>query len=102
MDSKELVAWLGDRLDRFEERIEARMDRTDEKLDEVRDHGAKVDTELAKQAQLIAQARRETAAVIQEVAPIKDHVQNIRGIVWFLGIVGGGIGLAATIKGLLS
>lgn len=96
MDTSEFIAWLGDRLDKIES-----------KLDEGRDHLASVDVTLAKQAaDLEYHIKRtnlleaKTDQIASEVTPIKDHVQRIKGIGWFLSVVGVLIGVAATIRGL--
>jgi len=98
MDNKDFVIWLGDRLDKIEG-----------KLDEGRDHLASVDVTLAKQASdLEYHIRRtdllesKTDKIATEVTPIKDHVQMVRGVIWFLSAVVVALGAVATIRGLLS
>lgn len=97
METPDFIAWLGDRLDKIEV-----------KLDEGRDRLSSVDVTLTQQAADLAYHIKRTnlleaqvSRVADEVTPIKEHVQRFRGIAWFLVALAGIGSTLVTVKSLL-
>lgn len=86
----DLITWLSERLDRLES-----------KLDDGSNKLANIDVTLARQAKDLETHTARIAALEEVVAPIEAHVEKVRGIMWFAGVVVALIGAVATVKGLL-
>lgn len=97
MNTPDFIAWLGERLDRIEH-----------KVDEGRAHLSQVDVTLAKQAADVEHHIRRTdlletrvEQIATDVRPIREHVLYLRGIGWFLVALAGVASAVATLKGLI-
>ena len=89
MDTRDLAAWLGERLDRIEA-----------KMDGVNEHCGRIDVTLAGQAKDIAHHISRTDALEQRVEqvasdlkPVKDHVARLKGGAAVLGLLATTLGV---------
>ncbi len=79
-----------------------RFDRIEEKLDRVLERVSSIDATIASQHVSLTEHIRRTEILENQVAPIKDHVAQLRGIAKFLGASAAIIGLAAAVSEIMS
>lgn len=84
MDTKYLIEWLGDRLDKL-----------DGKMDAMATASATVKATLAEHEADIKELRAD-------VDPLKAKMQQAQGIAWVVGVVGAAVGVFATVWQLLA
>lgn len=61
------------------------LGRLEDKLDKVIESVASIDKTLAGQAVQLADHIRRTALLEDDLKPVKEHVQRLKGVMWVLG-----------------
>lgn len=94
MNTVELAKWLESRLDKF-----------DEKLDNIKEDQSEIRRVQAEQAKDITHHIKRTdllevqiTGIADKVEPLKEHLARLKGIAWFLTAVGA---VSATVIGVL-
>lgn len=97
MDTRDLAAWLNDRLDRLEN-----------KVDSVQSHCAQIDVTLTKQAADVEHHIKRTDLLeyrVEQVAasirPISEWQTRIKAIGWLVGFIATAAGILETINRLI-
>ena len=77
-----------------------RLERIEAKLDDTNEHLSSIDVTLAKQHVSLAEHMRRTSLIEEELKPIKKHVDMVQGIIKFLLSVGALTGILELFKAL--
>jgi len=64
-----------------------RLERIEQKLDDSNDHLASIDVTLAAQHVSLREHIRRTAALEQEMKPIKKHIDMVSGALKLIGLL---------------
>lgn len=63
--------------------------RIEDKIDKMSEHLSSIDITLAKQHISLDDHIRRTATLEDAMLPIKENITMIKGILWFVGALGG-------------
>ena len=93
MSTSDFRAWFDERMDRLETRLDKVLDT----------QTAQHDVQTKQAADIAYHIRRTDAvekwveALSADVHPIKEHVARLKGVMWFVGAVGGTVAFVVSL-----